>query len=305
MSSLYPGRWRALLVSLCSPTCWCESPGKVPHETEWQRHALARFDDYHEREAEQHAARVREHVRRGGNVGLALPPYAAALDVDTDLNGGTDYSSLLARDAILAVCDEQPVQESGKTDTDGRRVGVHVLGASCDRRPYGTHFGSVPVTIRGVGNQIVVAPSRHRTGLEYQWIRELPADPALLPPFDATWFRHRATTRAKPIVRQRDEDETSWRQRVSEEWRADLEDADARFEPGRRHEALLWAGWHALRRGSADTEALEILREIAATRCAREGRFAAAPGTAERRALDRELFGIVRSCRRRLAAWPA
>ena len=175
--ALYPGRWRALLVPLCSARCTCDAPGKRPHDVDWQRRALARFEDYHEREAEAHLKRMRAHVRGGENVGLALPPYAAAADVDTDLEGGSDYSKPLARHAIAELCDEHPLQESGKTDNgrdNGQRVGVHVLGASADKRPHATHYGSIPITVRGVGNQIVVFPSRHRSGLQYQWIREFP-----------------------------------------------------------------------------------------------------------------------------------
>lgn len=302
---LYSGRWRSLLVPVCAPTCGCDSPGKAPHRYGWQNAVLDRYESYSEKTAAAHAERMRKHVRSGGNVGLALPPHVAALDVDTDHEGGSDYSKPLARDALLSILDDHPWQASGKTDTGdstGRRIGGHIFGLCVDRRPYGTHHGQVPVTIRATGNQVVVEPSLHRSGLRYSWTIELPEDPALLPMFDTLMFKH-VSKNAGPVERRRDEAEAAWRARVSAAWLAELEDPDVRFAPGRRHEALLWAAWHRIKRGASDEDALAVVLDLAETRCTPDGRFGAAQGTRDRHALEREARAVVRSCRRRHASW--
>jgi hypothetical protein len=297
--SLYPGRWRALLLRLCAPDCACPAPGKSPHVEGpgWQRAALARLEGYSEPSAAAHAARVRAHARAGGNVGLALPPYAVALDCDTDLDGAAPVpGAALAADAILAVLDEHPAQRSGKADAAGRRVGVHVFGSTTDRRVYGTHYGSVPVTIRGVGNQVAVAPSRHRSGHQYEWLRELPADPALLPPLDVGALRHEARVGSQHQMLKRELGEASevWRQRVSAAWLAELSDPDVRFAAGRRHDALLYLAWHLTTCGATPEEVDGALWDLVAARCAPYP-------VAERRALAREIRDLVRDSARRYA----
>lgn len=301
---LYRGRWRPLLVRLCPPRCWCPTPGKSPHVEGkgWTGRARARLESYSDSEADQWAGSVREHVRRGGNVGIALVPHLAVLDVDTDVDGGKDFASkALARDPALSLLDGHPVQETGSMDGNGRRIGVHIWGTLEEPRCYGTHFANVPVTIRGDGNLVVVAPSRHRSGLNYEWQLELPDDPALVPTFDATMFSH--SSKRGEIRRRLDETHDEWRVREAAAWRADLLDPSVMFKPGQRHPALLWLSWVLTVDGASEGEVYEALHELVRTRCTREGRFAAPAGSPQARALDREIRALVRSAPKRLARW--
>ena len=280
---LYPGRWRHLLLRLCGPSCGCPSPGKSPHVegAAWQKHALERFERCDTGEAATRLCNVEAHFTRGGNVGLAIPPFVAALDVDTDWT---------SKRAILSLCDENPTQKTGNP------IGVHVWGHLTDRRAYGTHYGIIPVTIRGVGNQVVVAPSIHANGREYEWLRELPPDPELLPPLHSALFHHISGTSKINLKRRVNENGGDWRARVSEAWLAELEDPEVIFPVSRRHDALLWLAWHLTVCGADPDEVKEALRDLANTRCAGEGRFAR--GKREARFLNQEMDNLVRDSRR-------
>ena len=295
---LYPGRWRHLLLRLCGPGCGCPSPGKNPHVegAAWQRHALERFEDYGEKAAAERLRIIEAHFARGGNVGLAVPSFCAALDVDTDLEGNSPPEGPLARDAILALCDDHPVQKTGNP------IGIHVWGRLTERRVCGSHFAQVPITVRHVGNQVVVAPSIHRNGRSYEWLSELPDDPLELPEFDLAMFRHVAKNRT-PIQRARDEGEGAWRQRVSQAWLAELEDPEVVFPVSRRHDALLWLSWHLAVCGAKANEIALALHDLATTRCAGEGRFSSRAGSPERRQLACEIDACVRSARRHKEMW--
>lgn len=294
---LYPGRWKALLIRLCGPGCECPSPGKSPHVegASWPQHALQRFHDWSAALGERCAEVCRTHVRRGGNLGLALPPHVLALDVDTDLQGGSDYATAgRARHAIESLLDGHPVQESGKL-VSGERVGVHVFGQIADRRAFGTHYGNVPVTIRGVGNQVVVAPSLHASGARYQWLRELPEDPLYLPEVKPEQFRHEHRASGMALRRGSFESSEQWRARVSQAWCAELEDPSVVFPEGRRHDALLWLAWHLTVCGCDPDEVDAACWDLAQHRCAHGGRF-----DARSRALSREIRGLVRDSRKTL-----
>ena len=240
-------------------------------------------------------------------MGLAVPPFCAALDVDTDLEGNSVPRGTLARDGILALCDDHPAQKTGNP------IGIHVWGRLTERRAYGTHYGNVPVTIRGVGNQVVVAPSVHQNGQPYEWIRELPPDPKLLPDFEATMFRHvplcspalvRDIAATSRIYLQRKVSELGedWRARVSAAWLAELEDPEVIFPVSRRHDALLWLSWHLTVCGAAREEVTDSLYHLAYRRCSPDGRFSAKMGSPEGRHLAREISDLVRDSKRRYEA---
>jgi len=152
------------------------------------------------------------------------------------------------------------------------------------------------VTIRGVGNQVVVAPSIHANGTTYEWMRELPPDPKLLPAFDLGLFNHVSKTRKFDLKRSFTESEEGWRSRISQAWLAELEDPEVVFPVSRRHDALLWLAWHLTVCGGNADEVKEALRDLAETRCASEGRFAR--GKRETRFLNQEMDNLVRDSRR-------
>ena len=295
---LYPGRWRHLLLRLCGPGCGCPSPGKNPHVegAAWQRHALERFQACSESGAATRLCNIEAHFARGGNVGLAVPPFCAALDVDTDLEGNSVPRGTLARDGILALCDDHPAQKTGNP------IGIHVWGRLTERRAYGTHYGNVPVTIRGVGNQVVVAPSLHANGTTYEWLRELPPDPKLLPAFDLGLFNHVSKTRKFDLKRSLTESEEGWRSRISQAWLSELEDPEVIFPPSRRHDALLWLSWHLTVCGAEREEVADSLYHLAYQRCSPDGRFSAKMGSREGRHLAREISDLVRDSKRRYEA---
>ena len=228
-------------------------------------------------------------------MGLAVPPFCAALDVDTDLEGNSVPRGTLARDGILALCPEHPAQKTGNP------IGVHVWGRLDERRTYGTHYGQVPVTIRGVGNQVVVAPSVHANGREYEWLGELPPDPELLPAFDSTLFRHVSGTSRATLKRKVNETGGEWRARVSEAWLAELEDPEVVFPVSRRHDALLWLAWHLTVCGAEEDEVRVSLLELSKARCSQEGRFSSR-ATGEASHLMREINDLVRDSRKHYEA---
>jgi len=295
---LYPGRWRHLLLRLCGPGCGCPSPGKSPHVegAAWQRHALERFEGTcSESGAATRLCNIEAHFARGGNVGLAVPPFCAALDVDTDLEGNSVPRGTLARDGILALCGDHPAQKTGNP------IGIHVWGRLTERRTYGTHYGIVPVTIRGVGNQVVVAPSIHANGTTYEWMRELPPDPELLPHFERDLFFHFSKTGGRNLKRGIAETGGEWRARVSQAWLAELEDPEVIFPPSRRHDALLWLSWHLTVCGAEEDEVRVSLLELSKARCSQEGRFSSR-ATGEASHLMREINDLVRDSRRHYEA---
>ncbi len=306
---LYRGRWLALLVRLCGPACSCPSPGKSPHREGrgWQVSAIQRFEECGEAEMASRREVLRKHLDAGGNLGLALPSHTVALDVDTDVDGGADFTKMLARNAIELLCGDHPTQESGSTadgTASGRRIGVHVFGRLEGDRVYGTHYGTVPVTIRHRGNQVVVAPSRHLTGADYRWLRELPGDPSELPAFDSSLFRHVSCGRDVAVLRkQPGEEDGSWRKHVSRAWRDELSDPSVTFSTGRRHEAMLWMGWHLTREGADPAGVVRALLVFARTRCEVGGRFGAPQGSPAARDLEREAASIARTCRAHYEEW--
>jgi len=297
LDELYPGRWAHLLIRLCGRFCDCPSPGKSPHVEGqgWPRVALARFEE--DRNPHRHLGALRLHLHHGGNIGLCMPPNVAALDVDTDIEGGNDWSKHFAATAIELICKDHPIQISGKrvmipNSNSPVAPGVHVIGKTWDRRVYGTHYGNVPITIRGVGNMIVVAPSIHRSGSEYEWSQELPTDPLDLPYFESLMFTHEAGEgRQNHIARRFSEDEVEWRTRYSDHWLKLLLDVDQIFAEGHRHEALVYLGWHLATTGM-DVESIDdCLNAFAEKRCAGSGRFAYG---ASMRVLHRETGDIAR-----------
>lgn len=176
LDALYPGRWALGLIRLCAPSIAhthrdrdgvdreCDARGKRPLDTGWQTAAAERYAAGTGRDA--HLAAIARHVASGGNVGLALPEGAAALDADTD-----DAAAWL--DTALPGA---PAQRTAR--------GLHELVSA----PAGARNGvrvpiadRVEIDVRAAGGQIVVEPSMHATGAAYTWLRALPLTRAELP----------------------------------------------------------------------------------------------------------------------------
>ena len=160
------GRWCLQLLPLCSPDHDCASPGKIPHLTDWQNLPAERRKTG--RSPESIADEVMVKLRRGHNLGLAVPAGVVVIDADTP-----DAKAFLADLAP----DEAPMNETAN--------GIHVW---C-RQPRGLEVGNRvklavlghKLDVRAFGGQAVVWPSIHPNGHPYKWIRSLPADPSALP----------------------------------------------------------------------------------------------------------------------------
>jgi hypothetical protein len=194
-------------------------------------------------------------------------------------------------DAALELLDGHPVQLSGKL-VGGRRVGVHVWGRIPWRRTRGNRYGSIPITLRHVGNQVVVAPSRRAGGEQYEWIRELPRDPMLLPHFDVRWLRHESPRRT--VRRKQGESDAAHAARIRDDWWRRLFESEEVFTDGERHEALLMLRWFLRKQRRPRALIQARLEEFAATRCQRTGRFSPMASAHEARGLQREIDDLVR-----------
>ncbi len=149
----YPGRWSPLVVLV-------ESRGKRPIALNWNAEAVERFANG--ADVSEHLARVAEHLHRGGNVGLAIPPGVVVLDADTRE----------ADDWLRARIPGAPRQATAK--------GAHYVlrlrdGVRLGNRARVEISSGVRVDVRAAGlGQIVAAPSVHKSGHVYAWTRGLP-----------------------------------------------------------------------------------------------------------------------------------
>jgi putative DNA primase/helicase len=166
LDELYPGRWALRLVRLCSPKDFhkhggrpCTSPGKVPVERDWVAQADRRSEADADREA--HLARIAAHVSCGGNVGLALPRGAVALDADTE-------QATAWLDTALPDAPQQQTRRGGHF-----LVRVPDSVVSKNRTKVGIIDG-IEADVRAHGSQIVAEPSIHEAGTPYCWKRAIP-----------------------------------------------------------------------------------------------------------------------------------
>jgi hypothetical protein len=106
---------------------------------------------------------------------------------------------------------------------------------------------------------------------------------------------HAAKDGVDILMREADEDEIAWRERVSAAWLEELLEPEIIFGPGRRHEARLWMVWHLVTCGLEDEAIYETMHRFDHHRCSHLGR------SGDRsRVLDRELATSIRGARRRL-----
>ncbi len=257
------GRWCLQLLTLCKPDDDCASPGKIPHTSNWQNLPAERRKTG--RSPESIADEVMVKLRRGHNLGLAVPRGVVVIDADT-----------VSSTAFLAdvAPEEAPMNETANgihvwcqqpTGLEvGNRVKLEVLGHKLD--------------VRAFGGQAVVWPSIHPNGHPYKWVRSLPADPSALPELPSVLADafQKSTGGAGG--------------RSAEDWRRLAADG---VEEGSRHATLcslagkvfasnldpivgfeLLIGWNAARcRPPLPDEELErILTDIAARECGRRAR---------------------------------
>ncbi|MFA6253478.1 MAG: bifunctional DNA primase/polymerase [Patescibacteria group bacterium] len=130
--------------------CDGNSRGKVPVECDWQKRVDQACDEREQAALEKHT----------GNFGLPIPPDLIVIDADTN----KDYSGI--REALLADGLKFWEQKTG-------RGGHFILRQSVPGAIYNSvHRKCEGLTydIRGVGGQIVVFPSVHFSGAQYEWV---------------------------------------------------------------------------------------------------------------------------------------
>jgi putative DNA primase/helicase len=139
----------------------CKSPGKHPRIKEGFRKATT--DE----------AQIRKWWTRWGekaNIGGALGGQFVAVDVDVaDSKGG--------QDSLRALQDEYgqfPATATAKTGKYGRRRGKHYFFLASGEIGSGAAvLGHHGIDVRGVGGYVVLPPSRHRSGVDYEWVTPL------------------------------------------------------------------------------------------------------------------------------------
>jgi len=175
LDELYPGAWALGLIELRPRT-------KTPCRDGWLADAMARYAAWADgtdtgrglRRAE-HLARIAHHVATGGNVGLALPPGAVAVDVEDPVTGGA--------------CGADDPAWQWSRESEGRAHAIYRASGELRQGDLAIPGAPAPVKVRvGGRGYVVCAPSVHpETGEPYTWARELPADPAELPELPEPW----------------------------------------------------------------------------------------------------------------------
>ena len=167
---IYGGERLRYLIALCRRDHDCTSPGKIPHRRGWQDEPQQVTD------VEAHANLLDDHLRDGGNVGLAVPPGELVLDIDKTLDGEDCTAENRDRWAAPLALEKfagYPIAITGGRITmpDGRQIphGIHVWVDPLGYQPGTTHYDGIPFTARIAGQQVVAEPSIHPSGAGYQW----------------------------------------------------------------------------------------------------------------------------------------
>lgn len=166
------GGWALGLHPVCGPTEHahrgqaCVSPGKVPLSAGWQKLPVERQS--HSIEPDKIAEEMANHLERGGNLGLVLPPGTMVLDADDEKTAAT----------LAEVLPDAPLQRTAR----GAHLVVRAPRDCAIRNATHVDLGDgLHVDLRTTGGQIVVWPSIHTTGAAYEWERSLPSTLAELP----------------------------------------------------------------------------------------------------------------------------
>jgi putative DNA primase/helicase len=210
---------------------------KNPIEAGWNQGALSRWHGGDSAVNESRWAEIRAHCEQGRNIGLCLPPGLVALDADT-----SEATAWL--DKALP---DVPMQVTSR--------GAHFLCRVPDELeiPNGVSvemFDGVSVDVRSAGRgQIVVEPSRHPSGFDYCWRRELPERLEDIPECPPLILE--ALTRAKPT-------NGSGGQPFS---------VPERITTGQRQDALYRLGRSLKAKGLGEVEILAALTTVNDARC--------------------------------------
>jgi len=235
----YPGPWALGLIEL-------RARAKTPIRDGWLADAMSRYaawaggdDTDRGLLCVQHLAEIAEHVARGGNVGLALPPGVVAVDVE---------------DPVTArACDaDDPAWQWSR---QGEERGHALYRASGELRQGDLDIPGAPAPVKtriGGRGFIVCSPSVHpETGEPYTWARELPAETAELPELPEPWAEQLREPR-----------------RTNGNGSGDNHaGAGDRISEGQRNATLASLAGTMRRRGMAPEEILAGLRAINSRRC--------------------------------------
>lgn len=170
---LYPPAWLLQLIELCAPgqpRGGGRAQGKEPRTQAWQRLPDQRRAAGVAPDAV--ASEIGSHLAYGGNVGMSVPVGVVVLDADTDA----------AAAHLLSLLPDAPRQRTSR----GRHFVLRLpIGAQLKNGIKCAIAPGVEIDVRATGGQIVVSPSRHKSGAVYTWERPLPADLDDLPELSA------------------------------------------------------------------------------------------------------------------------
>jgi hypothetical protein len=244
LGDLYPGRLALALIPVCQGephqhgSAPCANIGKQPLERAWNTAAAARFESDTGRE--QHLERVAHHLANGRNCGWAVPDGVLVLDAD-------DANAVGWLDRALP---DAPLQRT--------RAGAHFVVKAPDGLEIRAEVkikiaDTFECDLRVAGkSQIVVEPSTHASGFEYEWVRQLPENLDELPT-------------CPPLIVQAIEKQGK---QATAAVAGERPDIDARaYEPGKRNASLFALGCRLRRDGLDELEIRAALEGVNAVRC--------------------------------------
>lgn len=172
--------------------------GKHPIDKSWQKKASS----------DEHAVRDARRSRSDANIGLAMGGASKLVAFDIDGDRGRASWAALEREAD-ATAPQTLTSRSGRIDGGEHRI--FTVPDSFDWRKVKNRVGMREgVDVRADGGQIVVAPSRHKSGARYTWSNRVPIAPmpewlyeAITAPVPRA-ERARATSNASRDVAKRD-----------------------------------------------------------------------------------------------------
>ncbi len=214
------GDWTRHLIPLCNPhqlhrhrlngvPFTCEAQGKIPTSTGWVE--LAEKRRCSGATTDEISAEISNHLNKGGNCGLAVPPGVIVLDADSE------------RDAaqLAQACPDAPFQ---RTSRGGHAVLLLPSNLEISNRCRVSLHSELQVDLRAYGTQIVCWPSIHHSGAPYIWKSALPATPRDLPELPAVWI---SALRSQASIR--------GTRRSAKQWQQLARDG---VREGERHESL-------------------------------------------------------------------
>lgn len=140
----------------------CENEGKHPIAKAWQRQASS----------EESAVRDARRSRGDANVGIAMGGSTRLIAIDIDgADGRASWEALEAEAGSPAP--DTLSSRSGRVDGGEHRI-YRVPDSFDWRRVRNRVAMRRGVDVRADGGQIVVAPSRHKSGARYTWSRRVP-----------------------------------------------------------------------------------------------------------------------------------